>query len=95
MESFKKFIVEATFSAKSIQPVVDRIRAVLERKAGLSFYQYGGEGVGQQFQKAKTGAGVGILFLIGDKGKAIRLNWEKKNAKQTSITSCDLSLIHI
>ena len=89
MESFKKFIVEATFSAKSIQPVVDRIRAVLERTAGLSFYQYGGEGVGQQFQKAKTGAGVGILFLIGDKGKAIRLNWEKKNAKQTSITSCD------
>ena len=76
MESFKKTIIaEASFAAKSIQIVVDKIMVILERRVSEKFYQYGGEGGAQEFKKTKTGEGVGILFLVGDKGKAIRLNW--------------------
>ena len=90
MESFKKSIIaEASFAAKSIQIVVDKIMVILERRVSEKFYQYGGEGGAQEFKKTKTGEGVGILFLVGDKGKAIRLNWEKKSSKSMTITSCD------
>ena len=90
MESFRKsLITEAAFNVKSLVTVVDKIRIILERRVSEKFYQYGGEGGAQEFKKTKTGDGVGILFLIGDRGKAVRLNWEKKNAKQTQITSVD------
>ena len=90
MELFRKtLIVEAAFNVKSLVTVVDKIRIILERRVSDKFYQYGGEGGAQEFKKTKTGLGVGILFLIGDRGKAVRLNWEKKNAKQTQITSVD------
>jgi hypothetical protein len=90
METFRKsLIAEAAFNVKSLVTVVDKIRIILERRVSDKFYQYGGEGGSQEFKKTKTGLGVGILFLIGDRGKAVRLNWEKKNAKQTQITSVD------
>jgi hypothetical protein len=90
MELFRKsLIAEAAFNVKSLVTVVDKIRIILERRVSEKFYQYGGEGGAQEFKKTKTGDGVGILFLIGDRGKAVRLNWEKKNAKQTQITSVD------
>ena len=82
MESFRKsLITEAAFNVKSLVTVVDKIRIILERRVSEKFYQYGGEGGALEFKKTKTGDGVGILFLIGDRGKAVRLNWEKKNAK--------------
>jgi len=86
MESFKKtLITEAAFSVKSIKPVIDRVKIVLERRIGKKMYEFGG----QEFSKIKTGSGIGILFLIGEKGEAMRLNWEKKSAKQVAITSVD------
>jgi|TARA_B100000809_G_C15128376_1_gene527274 hypothetical protein len=90
MESFRKtLIAEAAFNVKSLVTVVDKIKIILERRVSEKFYQYGGEDGAQEFKKTKTGAGVGILFLIGDRGKAVRLNWEKKDAKQAQITSVD------
>ena len=87
--SFKVALHEAAFKGISLQPVCDRIKAILERRIGKKMYQYGGESYVQQFQKATTGEGIGILYLLDTKGEAFRLNWEKTNAKQISITSCD------
>jgi len=87
--SFKASLHEATFKGTTLQPICDRIKAILERRLGKKMYQYGGENYAQQFQKATTGEGMGILYLLDVKGEAFRLNWEKTNAKQISITSCD------
>jgi len=87
--SFKASLHEATFKGTTLQPICDRIKAILERRLGKKMYQYGGENYAQQFQKATTGEGMGILYLLDIKGEAFRLNWEKTNAKQISITSCD------
>ena len=87
--SFKAALHEAAFKGTALQPVCDRIKAILERRIGKKMYQYGGESYVQQFQKATTGEGIGILYLLNITGEAFRLNWEKKNAKQLAITSCD------
>ena len=86
---FKQGLSEARFQGASLQPVCDRIKAILERRVGKKMYQYGGENYVQQFQKATTGEGIGILYLLNVSGEAFRLNWEKKNARQMPITSCD------
>jgi len=87
--SFKTSVHEATFKGKSLQPVCDRIKAVLERRVGKKMYQYGGDNYVQQFKKAQTGEGIGILYFTSTTGEAFRLNWEKKNSRQMAITSCD------
>ena len=75
---FKQGLSEARFQGASLQPVCDRIKAILERRVGKKMYQYGGENYVQQFQKATTGEGIGILYLLNVSGEAFRLNWEKK-----------------
>ena len=89
MISFKKSLREAVFKGASMQPVVDRIVAVLARRSGKKMYQFGGENYAQQFTKAMSGEGIGFLYLMNTTGEAIRLNWEKKNSRQAAITSCD------
>lgn len=89
MISFKKSLREAVFKGASMQPVVDRIIAVLQRRSGKKMYQFGGENYAQQFTKAMSGEGIGFLYLMNTTGEAIRLNWEKKNSRQAAITSCD------
>lgn len=88
-QRIREVLTEARFSERDFNKAVRLLSNVVSRMSGKKLYQFGGTDYLVSFNKAKTGKGIGALFLMDD-GGALRINYERTRRGGGSITSVDL-----